>query len=439
MTEVSSEFKTYRRIIGCKIRQKDLKAFVKVFKEDGWKEMKLGKRGATVSYVKNLPNKTRYHMRLYEIDEFLYFLIHHEPTFTADPKFHIIGLFDRFRSKKENVLSSEKLELANYQKGNEYFQDLVKFYSKLQEICIFKIDEDELKYFAMKYGYISLKLPIEILIEDLKDAVISKDSEEFHAIVKKIFEILDFNVIEMNRGFMVLESNRSKSFTLLIQKLKLADLDLPDLGKTMKNFRVTETVLIPSKHDAVSATLSQKLGHLKISVIQPNNFLKIFNIYKNSPMSQDQLQQIFSRGGLIDSNFIEEKLQTVNFSDLLTKTMEIFSYLKEQTQWTYLETLEAEFVEMRNYTKEELNKILGFLTYPVINLVLTKQEPRRFKRDKRINFKYLLTHPKLLKYLKKIYSNKNSFSIYSGVQPVRFLQKLYLPVQQDNGLYCHLL
>ncbi|NVM52266.1 MAG: hypothetical protein HWN66_01095 [Candidatus Helarchaeota archaeon] len=353
-----------------------------MFEQDGWnKTNKYANRGAEYSFLKNLPNKTRYHMRLYEIDEYFYFLNHHEPSFSSDPKFHIIGLFDRFRSKKENVLNSEKLELANYEKGIEYFKQLVNKYAVLPKICNFYIDEDELKFFAMKFGYVSLKLPVEILIEDLKDALVSDDKEEFNAIIRKLFQVMEFKQIEVNPEFLVFESPSIKHFIIFIQKIKLNELDLTKLGRAMKNFKVTSTVLIPRKQDDISAELTQKAEYLNITLIQPSNFLKIFNIYRNSPITHEQLQLLF-KGGLINSTFIDETLQTVNFSDLLIKTMELFGFLKEQTAWTYFETLEYEFIDQRDFTLDELKSILNFLTYPVINLVITKTEKRRFRRNK---------------------------------------------------------
>jgi hypothetical protein len=385
-SENTSEHKTYRRVMCCKIRQDNIEQLLDVFEEDEWYKVKrLGKRGATYSYIKALPNKTRYHCRLYEIDEYYYFLIHHEPTLRGSVSFHILGLFDRFRSRKENVLSSEKLEFANYQIGIDYFKnEMVQNYPVLKEICEYEFDEDELKFFAMKFGYISLKLPLEILIEELFDAIISENLEEFYSILRKLFSTLEFIPLEPGSSdFLIIESPSIQDFKCLIKKVNLKELDLPSIGELIKEYKITSTVLIPRKQDNITAALNQKLEYLNISIIQPINFLKIFNIYKNVPLSPEQFQQLF-KPGLLNADYIEGTLETVDFSGLLNKATELFSYLKKQTGWTSLETLEYEFIKQLNYSKEDLQSILDFLTYPLINLVLVTTEKRRFRKDREL-------------------------------------------------------
>ncbi|MFX1293271.1 MAG: hypothetical protein ACFFD2_00235 [Promethearchaeota archaeon] len=382
--KITSEHKNFRRVICCKILKDNLDKFLQVFKEDEWKKIKIfGKRGAKYSYLKKRPNKTRFHMRLYEIDEYFYFLIHYEPTLNGDISFHILGLFDRFKSKKENVLSSEKLELANYQTGIDYFKnEMIKKYEILKEICDYEIDEDEVKYFAMKFGYISLKLPVEILIEELSDAIISENLYEFYSILKKLFITQEFQPIETNSSnFLIIESPLLKNFRCLLQKINLIGFDLQALEKKIKDYNITTTVLIPRTQDNISATLSQKLEDLNINIIEPMNFLKIFNIYKNFPIYPERFQQLF-KGGLITADFIESTLEPVDFTGLLNKSMELFAYLKEQTAWTSLETLKYEFVKQHNFNKFELKSILNFLTYPLINLILVKKKKRRFRKDR---------------------------------------------------------
>ncbi|MHA1652012.1 MAG: hypothetical protein ACTSYB_17650 [Candidatus Helarchaeota archaeon] len=384
--ETSSEYKTYRRVICAKVNKENIKQFLQIFKDDGWHKVKiLGKRGAKYSFIKGLPNKTRYHMRLYEIDEYFYLLIHHEPTVKGDISFHIIGLFDRFKSKKENILSAEKLELANYQAGNDYFRkELMKKFPILSEICEFKIDEDELKYFAMKFGYISLKLPLEILIEDLSEIILKDDIdiEELNQVLVKLFSTLDFKPLPIDSSeFIIIESPSLKNFRCLIKKVKISELDLLELGNIIKQYKITSTVLIPQKQDIISATLSQKLERLNISIIPPLIFLKIFHIYKNFPISPEQFQKLF-KGGLITSQYVDDTLQTAGFSDFLNKATKLFSYLKNQIGWTSYDTLEYEFVKQDTFTKDELKSLLQFLAYPLINLLLVKLEKRRLRKDK---------------------------------------------------------
>jgi len=365
----------------CKIKRENIKQFIKAFEEDGWKPNPLGKRGSKYAYIKNFPDKTRYHWRLHEIEDYYFFLIHHEPTFTGDISFHVTGLLSRFRSKKEGVTDKEKLELSNYEKGIEFFREFMKN-KGLTDICDFRIDEEELKAFAMKFGFISLKLTIEFLIDDLKESLVAESNEEFTAFIRKIFQIMEFKPISVEgTDFLVVESPSVKNFIIFIQRIRLNELNLKEIGDILNNYNVSSILLITRKQDVISPELSQKLAHLNISIIQPSNFLKIFNIYKNFLISHEQFQRIFSKGGLIDSNFIDERLQTISFSSFMEKTMELFSYLKEQPEWTYQETLEYEFVKNRGFLKEELKSILNFLTNPLVNLILKKKEKERFGRD----------------------------------------------------------
>jgi hypothetical protein len=367
--------------MGCKIKKENLKRFIKAFEEDGWQSNPFGKRGSKYAYIKNFPDKTRFHWRLHEIDDYYFFLIHHEPTFTGDIPFHISGLLSRFRSKKETIHDNEKLELANYEKGIAFFKEFIKT-KGITDICDFRIDEDELKVFSMKFGFISLKLTLETLIDDLKAALNAEGNEEFCAIVEKMFQIMEFNPIQVQGAdFLVFESTSIRHFTLFIQRIKLTELNLKDLSELMKKYQITSTLLLPRKQDAISAEFSQKLAYLNISIIQPSNFLKIFNTYKNILISHEQFQQLFSKRGLIDANFIDETLQTTNFSKFLKKTTELFSYLKEQSEWIQQESLEFEFLK-RGFSKEELKSVINFLTNPLVNLVLKKKEKRSFNRDR---------------------------------------------------------
>ncbi|NVM30286.1 MAG: hypothetical protein HWN65_15685 [Candidatus Helarchaeota archaeon] len=383
MSQLSeTEYKHYRRLICCKIKKSDEKAFLKVIFRNGWKKTRLGKRGAKYSILKNLPNQTRYHLRLFEVQDYFLVSVHHEPSLKGDVVFHLKGFVNAFTSK-ESDYSEDKLELANYQQGIAYFKKKIESDAALRAICDFKIEETELKVFTVKFGFISLKTPVEIYIEDLKESTLSENKKDFLTNIRNIFQVIGFELIESNPEFLVFETDRVKDFTLLIQPINLSQLDLTRLGKYMKNFRATATVLICSKEDNVTKELSQKLAHLGISILPPKVFLKIFNIYRHSPISQEQLQQLF-KPGLVDLQFIDEQLQDQFFSNIFNKTMELFQYLKDQTEWVYFDSLEYEFTNERNYTKEELNLILDFLTYPLINLVLTKTENRRLRRNKKL-------------------------------------------------------
>ncbi len=383
-TAESKTYKTYRRIICCKIHEENVEQFIEVFEDDDWYKVKrLGKRGAEYSYLKSLPNKTRYHMRLYKIDDHYYFLIHHEPTLKGDISFHILGLFDRFRSKKENVLNSEKLELANYEEGIRYFrQELIPKYEILRKICLYAIDEDELKFFAMKFGYISLKLPLEILIEELFEAILEDNQKEFYAIMQKLLSTIEFHTVYTDsEDYLIIESPSLTNFKCLIKKIKVKEIDLVEIGEIIKNHKITTTLLIPRKQDELSSAFIQKLEHLNITIIQPMNLLRIFNIYKNSPILPEQFQELL-KPGLIDVHHIEETLQMVDFTDLVQKAMTLFDYLKSQPTWTSQDTLDYEFVKQKNFPKEQLQSILDFLSYPLINLVLVKKAKRRFRSEK---------------------------------------------------------
>ena len=56
--------------------------------------------------------------------------------------------------------------------------------------------------------------------------------------------------------------------------------------------------------------------------------------------------------------------------------------MKDEAQWVYFENLEYEFVDRRDYTTAELQALLKFLTFPLINLVLMKTERRRLRRNR---------------------------------------------------------
>jgi len=379
---MASEYKLYRRMMCCKIKRENIKQFIKIFEEDGWKPNPFGKRGAKFAYIKNFPDKTRYHWRLHEIEDYYYFLIHHEPTFTSNIPFHISGLLNRLRSKKESKINNEKLEFSNYEEGIEFFREFMKEKGKrLTEICDFRIDEDELKVFALKFGFISLKLTVELLIDDLKEALLAEGNEEFYSIISKIFQVMEFRpVLVEGADFLVFESPIIKNFIIFIKRIRLIELNLKELGEIIRNYNGCATLLITRKQDVITSEFSQKLAYLNISIIHPSNLLKIFNIFKNFLISHEQFQQIFSKGGLIDSNYIDECLQTIKFSTYLEKTTELFNYLKEQPEWTYQEFLEYEFIKSHGFSKEELKSILNFLTNPLVNLVLKKKEERRFRQ-----------------------------------------------------------
>ncbi|MHA1132287.1 MAG: hypothetical protein ACTSQQ_15985, partial [Candidatus Helarchaeota archaeon] len=236
--------------------------------------------------------------------------------------------------------------------------------------------------FAMKFGYLSLKLPIEILIEELFDVIISDDEVNFYSIVEKLFSTLEFQVFTPDTcNFLIIQSVSLKNFKCLILKVNIKQLNLIEIGNLIKNNKITNTVLIPRKQDTISAILSQKLETLNISIIQPTNFLRIFNIYKNLPIVPEQFQSLF-KGGLITSDYIDDILQTVDFAALLRKAADLYEYLKRQTGWTSFEALEYELVVQKNFKKGDIRQILDFLSYPLINLVSLKKERRRFRRDK---------------------------------------------------------
>jgi len=397
-----TEYKSYRRLICCKIKRSDEKPFLKIIKKSGWRETRFGKRGAKYSILKAQSDLTRYHMRLFEVQDYFLILVHHEPSFKGDVAFHLKGFWNQFRGKQEDHNEDDKLELANYQKGIKYFKEnFIEADATLNSICEFRISETELKIFTVKYGFISLKTPIEIYVADLKESLYEEDKEEFNANIRKILQIMGFTLIETNLDFTVAETPRIKDFTLFIQAINLDELDLPQLDKIMKNFRTTSTVLVCSKTDSINKEQSQKYARLKISIIHPKEFLKIFNIYLHTSISQDQLQQIFSTGGNIDGNSIDEKLHHYYFPNFLKKTTELFQYLKDQTEWVYFDRLEYNFVEKKDFSKEELKNVLDFLTYPLVNLVLTKREKRRFRSD-RLSYRAITNFDELQFRLKNI-------------------------------------
>ncbi len=378
-----TEYKSYRRLICCKIKQSDEKTFLKIIQKDGWRETRFGKRGAKYSILKEQSDRTRYHLRLFEVQDYFLVLVHHEPSFKGDVVFHLKGFWNQFRGKKEDNHEDDKLELANYQQGTNYFKEFIDSDATLKEICEFRITETELKIFTVKFGFISLKTPVEIYVADLKESLYNEKKEDFNYNIRKILEIMGFELIETNPDFTVAETPRIKEFTLLIQTMNLDELDLPQLDKIMKNFKATSTVIVCSKTDSINKEQSQKYARLKINVIHPKEFLKIFNIYLHTPISQDQLQQIFSNGGTIDGNSIDDKLHHYYFPNFLKKTTELFQYLKDQTEWVYFDNLEYMFVGEKDFSKQELKNILDFLTYPLVNLVLTKREKRRFRSDRK--------------------------------------------------------
>lgn len=374
----SVEYKHYRRLICCKIPIYEEKAFLKIIQRDGWKITRFGKRGAKYSIIKELSNYTRYHMRLFKVQDHFLILVHQEPSLRGDLMFHIKGFLNAF-SLKEADTNEDKLELSNYQAGSDYFKQIIESDINLKNMCDFRIKEHELKIFTVKYGFISLKTPVEIFIEDLKESLITEERKEFISNIRNIFNVLGFKQIEVNATYLIFES--LKGFTILIQPLNLSDLDLNKLGTLMKSFRAQVAILICSKSDTLSRELSQKLRRLKISVLHPSSFLRIFTIYRNTPLSQDQLEYLFSQGGLITPDHINAALQPKLFQNFLTKTIELFRFLQEQSDWVQLKSLEYEFIKGRQYHKDELKSILQFLTYPLINLVLTKKQPRRFRNN----------------------------------------------------------
>ncbi|MHA1325405.1 MAG: hypothetical protein ACTSRL_21650 [Candidatus Helarchaeota archaeon] len=377
----STEYKHYRRLICCKILKKDEKQFLKVLLKEGWKKTRYGKRKAKYSLVKEAPNRTRYHLRLFEVQNYYLVLIHHEPSLRGDLMFHIKGFLNEFTSK-EMDLHEDKLELSNYQAGTDHFKHLIETHATLKHICDFKITEDELKIFTVKYGFISLKTPVEIYIEELKESLLEENRVDFLINIRKIFQVMEFKLIESNPEFLVFESPALTDFILFIQPINLSALDLAIIGTRIKNFKATAVVLICSKNDNLTRELDQKLAHLKISIIRPNIFLKIFNIYRHSPISHNQIYQIFKKGGIIDSEFVDKHLQHQSFQNIFDKTIKLFQFLKDQKKWIPLDTIVHEFVKDHNYTKEELDQILQFLTFPLINLVLIEIQKRRFRHDK---------------------------------------------------------
>jgi hypothetical protein len=122
---ISFEYKTYHRIIFCKVKKVNFKQFLHILQQNKWDKANIfEKRGAKYSYLKKLPDGMRYHMRLYEIEDYLYMLIHLEPGVLTDPIFHLRGFWTRFMSRGIKILNTEKLELANYEKGRAYLNFL---------------------------------------------------------------------------------------------------------------------------------------------------------------------------------------------------------------------------------------------------------------------------------------------------------------------------
>jgi len=382
---ISFEYINYRRIIHYKIEKVNFDQFLQVLTQDNWIKANIfEKRGAKYSFLKNLSNRMRYHMRLYEIEDYLYMLVHHEPSVLADPIFHIRGFWTRFRHRGKKILNTEKLEFANYEKGREYFEELIKKYEILQKICEYEIDEDELKIFAMKYGYVSLKLPLELLIDDLKEAIDSENKMEFNLVLSKLFDIMGFGQLELNPEILLIKSLLIDNFTILVQQVKLKELDLIEYLKNIKKFSVTSVVLVPSKQDSISDELIHILEKNKLGIISSDNLFKIFSIYENAPITHEELQQIFNKVGLIDSDFIGKKLRQNDFSDILQKIMSLFKFLKNQKSWIAFKILKTEFIKTKKMSEKELKYILNFLTFPLINLVLTKLEKKNFGKNRKL-------------------------------------------------------
>ncbi|MHA1892885.1 MAG: hypothetical protein ACTSX4_00130 [Candidatus Helarchaeota archaeon] len=407
---MSLEYKLYRRLIFCKIRKgKDLEKFIKILKKDGWKRDLFGKRGASYSFTKSAEELGRYHLRIYRISNYYYVLIHQEPTVLGDFRFHVRGFADRiktrFKSKKEYLSDDDKLELANYMKGNEYLDEFVKKNDKLRQICEFHLEENELKIFSMMFGIVSLKLPFELLIEDLGEVLDLEDNEEFYQVIKKLFEILEFKVIKANNSdFVIFESPSVKKFKFLIRRVKIKSIDINEIKKLKKEHEIDSILLIPGRQEQVPLDMIQVLEDQDIGIIYPTIFLKIFHIYTSAPISHEKFQKLFSKAGLIDSNFIDEVLQPLEISELSKKALDVFRFLKEQNDWIYLDLLVNEFIKSRKLQKKEGRLILDFLTHPLINLVIIKKEKHRFKRNKTLyraikNFDEIQYRLKMIKQL----------------------------------------
>ena len=384
---MSFEHKLYRRLILCKINNKNINLFLKFLKDDGWTKDWFGKRGAKHSRIKQSSDQTRYHLRIYQLENIFFVLVHQEPTVLGDLVWHLKGLTDRiktsFRTEKGYQSDDDKLELANYQKGNEYLKTIIENNSEIEKICSFMIEDNEYELFSTKFGMISLKLPFEILIEDLDEALYSNDTLEFYADLTKLLDMLEFRIIETeNDDFLIFDSPMLKNFRGMIQKIDEVKIDKQGIENIQEEFEITSIILIAMDQEKFKSDEIESCKKNKIGIIFPMMFLKIFYNYRDTPISHEKFQLLFSKYGLIDANYIEEVFQPLEFSDLSKKTLEIFRFLKEQNDWVYIDLLASEFVKNRKYPRKQGKMILNFLTHPLVNLVITKKEKRRFRPDR---------------------------------------------------------
>ena len=409
---MSFEYKLYRRLIFCKLKKGDIKEFINILKDEEWKTDFWGKRGAKYSYTKKVSDEIRYHLRIYHVQNYYYVLNHKEPTVLGDFHFHLRGFVDRvrssFKSQREYQTDDDKLELANYEEGNEYLEDLMERNNNLKTICNFNLEENELSLFTSIFGMVSLKLPFEMLIEDLGDALGSQNLDEFYSILKKLMKILEFKLISAdNENFLIFESPSVKNFKLYIQRIGLKEIDVEKLKGKIKDYGEVNIILIPMKQLNIPSNIIEILEKSRIGIIYPMMFLNIFNIYSSSPYSHEKLLELVKIHGLIDSNDIDEKLKTLDISELSQNTLDIFRFLKEQNDWVYLDLLVNEFIKIRKLPKKEGRLILEFLTHPLINLVITKEEKRRFRRN-RIMYRAIRNFDEIqyrLKNIKKLLNN----------------------------------
>ena len=385
---MSLEYKLYRRLIFCKIKKGDnLKRFINVLKDDGWKNDFWGKRGAKYSFTKKVSDEIRYHLRIYRIQNYYYVLNHKEPTVRGDINFHVKGFVDRvrssFKSKKEYQTDDDKLELANYEEGNEYLNFLMEKDETLKDILEFNLEENELNLFSSIFGIVSLKLPFEMLIEDLGEALGAEDVDEFYLILKKLMKILEFKLISGEEDeFLVFESPSVKDFKLYLQRLRLNQIDIMEIKNNTEDYEEVYVLIILIKQDKIPLKTIETLEKSRISVMYPLMFLKLFNIYSSSPYSHEKLLELVEKHGLIDSNDIDHVLQPLDISELSQMALSMFRFLKEQNDWVYLDLLANEFLKNRKWNKKEGRLILDFLTHPLINLVMTKKDKRRFRRNR---------------------------------------------------------
>ena len=410
---MSFEYKLYRRLIFCKIKKgENVKKFINILKDDGWKNDFWGKRGAKYSYTKKVSDEIRYHLRIYQIQNYFYVLNHKEPTVLGDFNFHVKGFVDRvrssFKSKKQYQTDDDKLELANYEEGNEYLNYLIEKDETLKDICEFNLEENELTLFSSIFGIVSLKLPFEMLIEDLGEALGGENIEDFNSILKKLMKILEFKLISDEEDeFFIFESPSVKNFKLYLQRIGLNQIDIMEIKNKIEDYGEVYVLIILHKQHKIPLKTVEMLGKSRISVIYPMMFLKLFNIYSSSPYSHEKLLELVEKYGLIDSNDIDQVLQPLDISELSQMALEMFRFLKEQNDWVYLDLLANEFLKNRKWSKKEGRLILDFLTHPLINLVITKQEKRRFRRN-RMMYRAIKNFDEIqyrLKTIKKLLNN----------------------------------